>query len=136
MARSSSAGTRMLLSRTQSVTRLVATPQVPPIACQSSSPASALSPKNPSQYMSSWEQLKGKTIFNGPPRGGALIGARQMLQIVAGLKEGKGYKGIQVNWGQANQTIADGSADFNLLPSTHPGDRIAAGQAAGKMRII
>ena len=83
-----------------------------------------------------WDQLKGKTIYNGPPRGGALVGARQMIQIVAGLKDGVGYKGIQVNWGQANKTIADGSADMNLLPLSAPSDRIAAGLAAGKMRIL
>ena len=59
-----------------------------------------------------------------------------MIQIVAGLKDGVGYKGIQVNWGQANKTVADGSADMNLLPLSAPSDRIAAGLAAGKMRIL
>lgn len=83
-----------------------------------------------------WDQLEGKTIFNGPPRGGALTGARQMLQIVAGLKEGEGYNGIQVNWSQANKTITDGSADANLLPGTFPSDRIVAALSAGNVNII
>jgi TRAP-type uncharacterized transport system substrate-binding protein len=86
--------------------------------------------------ITSYEQLKGKTIYNGPPRGGALVGARQMLQLVGGIKEGDDYKGVQVNWGQANKTIADGTADFNLLPLTFPSDRVAAGQAAGAMTLV
>jgi len=43
---------------------------------------------------------------------------------------------VQVNWGQANKTVADGTADFNLLPITFPSDRIAAGLAAGTMTIV
>ena len=89
-----------------------------------------------SSGITSFDQLKGKTIFNGPPRGGALINARQVLQIVAGLKDGEGYKGIQVNWGQANKTIADGSADAIMLPATFPSDRVMAALAAGKVNII
>lgn len=84
----------------------------------------------------SFDQLKGKTIYNGPPRGGALIGARQVLQIVAGLKEGEGYKGVQVNWGQAVKTVMDGTADANILPATFPSPRVSAGTAAGKINII
>lgn len=89
-----------------------------------------------SSGIKSWDQLKGKTIYNGPPRGGALVGARQILQIVAGIKEGTDYKGIQVNWGQVIKTILDGSADANLLPATFPSDRVIAGVAAGKVNII
>ena len=86
--------------------------------------------------ITSWDQLKGKTIYNGPPRGGALVGARQMMQLVTGLKEGEGYKGIQVNWPQANKTIMDGSADMNLLPATFPSDRIVAALSAGKVNVL
>ncbi len=83
-----------------------------------------------------WDQLEGKTIYNGPPRGGALAGARQMLQIVAGLKEGEGYNGIQVNWAQSSKTVTDGSADVNLLPGTFPSDRIVGALSAGNINII
>ncbi len=51
------------------------------------------------------DQLESITIYNGPPRGGALTGARQMLQIVAGLKEGEGYNGAQVNWSQSTNYL-------------------------------
>ncbi len=44
----------------------------------------------------SWAKLKGKTVFNGPPRGGALNTARSIIRLTAGLNEGKGYKGKQI----------------------------------------
>ena len=34
----------------------------------------------------SWDKLKGKTVFNGPPRGGALIAARQAIRLTTGLR--------------------------------------------------
>ena len=86
--------------------------------------------------ITSWDQLKGKTIYNGPPRGGALVGARQMLQLVAGLKEGRDYKGVQVNWPQAVKTVLDGTADMNLLPATFPSGRVVAAISAGKVNMI
>lgn len=89
-----------------------------------------------SSGITGWDQLEGKTIYNGPPRGGALTGSRQILQLVSGLKEGEGYKGLQVNWGQANKTILDGSADVNLLPATMPSDRVTTALAAGKVNVI
>ena len=61
--------------------------------------------------ISGWDGLAGKTIFNGPPRGAALTNARLLIKTNAGLDEGTGYTGIQVNWGQMPKTITAGSAD-------------------------
>ena len=89
-----------------------------------------------SNGITSYDQLKGKTIYNGPPRGGALVTARQILQLVAGIKEGKDYKGVQVNWGQSRKTITDGTADINMEPTTIPSGSVTAALAAGKINII
>ena len=51
------------------------------------------------------------------------------------MEEGKGYTGVQVNWGQAVKTIQDGSADAFVLPQSHPG-RITAALASGDMTIF
>ncbi len=83
-----------------------------------------------------WADLSGRTIYNGPPRGGALNNARAMIQIVAGLKEGNGYKGLQVNWGQAVKTIRDGSADAVVLPIRFPDNRITQAVSAGNMTVF
>ena len=69
-----------------------------------------------SKGLKGWDDLEGRTIYNGPPRGAAVTNARTIIQLTAGLKEGEGYEGVQVNWGQAVKTITDGSADAVVLP--------------------
>lgn len=88
-----------------------------------------------SKGVKGWDDLKDKTIYNGPPRGGALTNARALIQLTAGLKEGKGYKGVQANWGQATKTITDGSADAIVLPILFPDSRITQSLASGKMTV-
>ena len=80
-----------------------------------------------------WDDLEGKKIFNGPPRGGALTNARAMIQITTGLKEGEGYEGIQSNWGQATAVINGGEPDAIVLPEVFPSGRTSTLSAAGKM---
>ena len=82
-----------------------------------------------------WDDLEGKTIYNGPPRGAAVANARAIIQLTAGLKEGNGYKGVQVNWGQAVKTITDGSADAIVLPILFPDSRITQALASGNMTV-
>ena len=80
-----------------------------------------------------WDDLKGRKIYNGPPRGGALTNARSMIQIVAGLKDGEDYEGLQVNWGQGTTLVTSGEPDAVVLPELFPSSRLTAVTAAGKM---
>lgn len=80
-----------------------------------------------------WDDLEGRTIYNGPPRGGALNNARSMIQIVTGLNDGEGYTGIQTNWGQATALITSGEPDAVVLPELFPGNRLVTATAAGGM---
>jgi len=88
-----------------------------------------------SKGLKGWSDLEGKTIYNGPPRGAAVTNARAVIQLAAGLKEGTGYKGVQVNWGQAVKTITDGSADAIVLPILFPDSRITQALASGSMTV-
>lgn len=83
-----------------------------------------------------WEDLRGKVIWNGPPRGAALTNARQTLQIAAGLEDGKHYKGVQQNWDQLNTTLVDGSVDAFVYPATWPHPRITTMTSAGKVTVL
>lgn len=83
-----------------------------------------------------WNDLEGKRIFNGPPRGAALTNARLLIKLNTGLEEGTGYTGVQVNWGQAVKTIQDGSADAFVLPQSFPDSRVTAALASGDMTIF
>ena len=82
-----------------------------------------------------WDDMAGKTIFNGPPRGGALTNARGIIKIATGLDDGDGYTGVQVNWDQAVKTITDGSADATFLPSSLPDSRLTQAVASGGMTV-
>jgi TRAP-type uncharacterized transport system substrate-binding protein len=88
-----------------------------------------------SKGLKGWSDLEGKTIYNGPPRGAALTNARAIIQLTTGLNEGAGYKGVQVNWGQAVKTITDGSADAIVLPILFPDSRITQALASGSMTV-
>lgn len=80
-----------------------------------------------------WDDLKGRKIYNGPPRGGALTNARAMVQLVAGLKDGDDYEGLQVNWGQGATLVTSGEPDAVVLPELFPSSRLTSITSAGKM---
>ena len=84
----------------------------------------------------SWDKLKGKTVFNGPPRGGALTTARAIIREMTGMSEGKGYTGKQVVWGSANSLFLDGGVDAAVRPGNNPPSWIAIYEAAGKLNIV
>ena len=84
----------------------------------------------------SWDKLKGKTVFNGPPRGGALTTARAMIRLAAGLNEGKGYIGKQIAWGQADAIFLDGAVDASVRPGTNPASYMPIYMAAGKINLV
>jgi TRAP-type uncharacterized transport system substrate-binding protein len=85
----------------------------------------------------SYDDIKGRTIWNGPPSGAALTVGRQTLQLGSGgLKDGDDYKGLQTNWGQLPTTLVDGSAEAFMVPITFPSDRVVTALAAGNVNII
>lgn len=88
-----------------------------------------------SKGLKGWDDLEGRTIYNGPPRGAALSNARSIIQLATGLKDGDGYKGLQVNWGQAVKTISDGSSDAMVLPVLFPDNRITQSLASGNITV-
>ncbi|MEM1314803.1 MAG: TAXI family TRAP transporter solute-binding subunit [Pseudomonadota bacterium] len=83
-----------------------------------------------------WEDLKGRTIFNGPPRGAALVNARQVIQLATGMKDGEGYTGVQANWGQLATILVDGSVEGFVIPLTFPSPRVTVAASAGAVNIV
>ncbi|GKX34483.1 MAG: hypothetical protein MnENMB40S_21010 [Rhizobiaceae bacterium MnEN-MB40S] len=80
-----------------------------------------------------WDDLAGKTILDGPPRGAATAEARSLIQVVTGLKPDEDYKTIESDWPQMVTTITEGSSDVALLPEFIPSDRPLQALSAGKM---
>ncbi len=83
--------------------------------------------------LNGWDDIEGKVLFNGPPRGGALNNARTMIELITGLKDGDGYTGIQANWGQATSVISGGEPDGVVLPELFPNTRVSTLGSSGKL---
>ena len=84
----------------------------------------------------SWDKIRGKTIFNGPPRGGALNTSRAIVRLTTGMGDGKGYTGKQIAWGQASAIFLDGSVDAAVRPGTNPASWMPVLMAAGKINLV
>jgi len=82
-----------------------------------------------------WDSIAGKRILNGPPRGAALSNARQITKLATGLDDEKDYEGVQMNWGQMPQAIADNSVDAMVLPTYFPDSRVTRALAAGTVSL-
>ncbi|THH36137.1 C4-dicarboxylate ABC transporter substrate-binding protein [Aliishimia ponticola] len=81
------------------------------------------------------EDIAGKRIYNGPPRGAALTTGRAAIQLLTGLKDGEGYEGIQTPWPDTVSTITGGAVDGWTLPEGLPSGRQIAIAAAGGTTI-
>lgn len=79
--------------------------------------------------------LSGARIWNGPPRGAALTSGRAMVKLLAGIKDGEGYEGIQTPWPDAIGAITGGGADVWTIPEGLPSGRQIAIAAAGGTTI-
>lgn len=82
-----------------------------------------------------WDDLAGKKVINGPPRGAALSNARALIQIATGLEDGKDYEGVQANWGQIPKLITDGSGEAMVLPVYFPDSRVTRALASGSVTL-
>ncbi|MDF0595622.1 TAXI family TRAP transporter solute-binding subunit [Psychromarinibacter halotolerans] len=89
-----------------------------------------------SEGIESWDDLAGKNVWNGPPRGAALVNARQAIAGAAGLTDGEDYTGHQANWAQLATQLVDGSMDAFVVPLTFPSSRVTTMQAAGNVVIV
>jgi TRAP-type uncharacterized transport system substrate-binding protein len=89
-----------------------------------------------SKGINSWDDLKGKTIFNGPPRGGALTIGRAVIKFMTGMSEGKGYTGKQVSWGSAHSLFLDGGVDAAVRPGNDPPPFLPLFSSAGAVNVI
>ncbi len=80
-------------------------------------------------------KLDGKRIWNGPPRGAALTSGRAMIQLLAGLKDGEGYEGVQSQWNDTTSVISGGGVDAWTIPNGLPSGREIQLSAAGSITM-
>ena len=82
-----------------------------------------------------WQDLKGKKVLNGPPRGAATTNSRALIQLFGGAKAEADYESVTVNWNQAASAVIDGTADVAVIPVMLPGPRVTQAGAAGAMTM-
>lgn len=82
-----------------------------------------------------WDDLEGRRILDGPPRGAATNEARSLIQVMTGLEAGTGFTAIESDWSQMAATITEGSVDVALLPEFIPSDRPLQALSAGRMNF-
>lgn len=56
----------------------------------------------------SLDDIKGKSVFLGPPGGGAFNTARDWIKATTGLEAGKDYRTVKAGWNDALQAFQDG----------------------------
>ncbi|WP_370223617.1 TAXI family TRAP transporter solute-binding subunit [Pararhodobacter marinus] len=82
-----------------------------------------------------WDDLEGRRVLDGPPRGAATNEARSLIQVMTGLEAGSGFTAVESDWSQMATTITEGSVDVALLPEFIPSDRPLQALSAGRMNF-
>ena len=88
-----------------------------------------------SKGVKGWDDLKGRKVLNGPPRGAATTNSRALTQLFGGAKFDDDYESVTMNWGQIAGGMIDGTADVAVIPAMFPGPRVTRAGAAGAMTL-
>lgn len=83
-----------------------------------------------------WEDMKGKKIFTGPPSGSAAVNTRTMIEAVTGFKAGEDYEEVLLDWAAAQQAMLDRKFDVFMIPAAEPDALVQQLASAGGIRIL
>jgi uncharacterized protein len=64
-----------------------------------------------------YEDIKGKRVFTGPPSGAAAVTSESIIRALTGYKPNKDYKAIRLPWGSGLQAMLDGKLDVYMRPA-------------------
>mgnify|MGYP000029451807 CR=1 FL=1 len=67
-----------------------------------------------------WQDIKGKRVFTGPPSGAAAVSVESMIEALTGYKPNVDYTAVRLNWGSGLQAMMDGKLDLFVRP-VNPG---------------
>lgn len=86
--------------------------------------------------INSLADLKGKKVFLGPPGGGALRIAQQLVEFSSGLKPGEDFNSVKLGWAAAAQGFQDKRFDVYINPTLAPSPVIAQIALSNKIRFL
>ena len=83
-----------------------------------------------------WEDLKGKTIFTGPPAGSASATSEALIKIITAYEAGTDYEAVRLSWGEGYAALADQKIDMMVRPAEIGSSKIEQFGLSGEFRIL
>ncbi len=83
-----------------------------------------------------WEDLKGKTVFTGPPAGSASATSEALIKIITGYEAGSDYEAVRLSWGEGYAALADGKIDMMVRPAEVGSAKIEQFGLSGEFRVL
>lgn len=83
-----------------------------------------------------WDDIKGKTVFTGPPAGSASATSETIIKNITGFEAGKDYKAVRLSWGEGYAALADKKIDMMVRPAEIGSARIEQFGLSGEFRVL
>ncbi len=84
----------------------------------------------------SWDDIKGKTVFTGPPAGSASATSEALIKIITGYEAGSDYKAVRLSWGEGYAALSDGKIDMMVRPAEVGSANIEQFGLSGEFRVL
>jgi hypothetical protein len=84
----------------------------------------------------SYEDIKGKKVFIGPPAGVATRNIKLIINAMTGYLPGRDYTQVKMGWGPAAQAFQDRKYDVWVVPSAAPSPAITQLTLTNKIRLL
>lgn len=83
-----------------------------------------------------WGDIKGRTVFTGPPAGSASATSEALIKIITGYEAGEDYTAVRLSWGEGYTALADGKIDMMVRPAEVGSANIERYGLSGEFRIL
>ncbi|WP_299480157.1 TAXI family TRAP transporter solute-binding subunit [uncultured Roseibium sp.] len=90
----------------------------------------------PGSGIESWEDLKGKSVFTGPPAGAASATSEALIRNITGFEPGEDYQSVRLSWGEGYTALSDGKIDMMVRPAEIGSARIEQFGLSGEFRLL
>lgn len=84
----------------------------------------------------SFQDIKGKKVFLGPPAGVATRNTRLIIEAMTGYKPGKDYQQIKMGWSAAAQAFQDKKFDVWITTTSAPSPAVQQLTLTNKIRLL
>ena len=83
-----------------------------------------------------WSDIKGKTVFTGPPAGSASATSEALIKIITGYEPETDYTAVRLSWGEGYAALADGKIDMMVRPAEVGSANVEQFGLSGEFRIL